>query len=127
MPKTDYKKENFDIDLDFGFKGEDWVIKLFEGNEKIEVKTERSLWKETGNIAIEVKYKGRPSGISTTKADTWIHLLEDNKEILGGFILPVKYLRQRIKKLFHEGEIKMVNGGDNDDSSIVLLPIKKIY
>ena len=30
MPKTDYRKENFDIDLDFGHIGEDEVIKIFE-------------------------------------------------------------------------------------------------
>ena len=127
MPKVDYKKNNFDIDLDFGMKGEDWVIKLFEGNEKIEVKTERGLWKETGNIAIEITYKGKPSGLSTTEADTWIHLLEDNREIVGGFIIPVKILKQRIKNLYKDKEISIIKGGDDNNSSIALLPISEVF
>ena len=127
MPKVDYKKNNFDIDLDFGMKGEDWVIKLFEGNEKIEVKTERGLWKETGNIAIEITYKGKPSGLSTTEADMWIHLLEDNREIVGGFIIPVKTLKQRIKNLYKDKEISIIKGGDDNNSSIALLPISEVF
>ena len=127
MPKVDYKKNNFDIDLDFGMKGEDWVIKLFEGNEKIEVKTERGLWKETGNIAIEITYKGKPSGLSTTEADMWIHLLEDNREIVGGFIIPVKTLKQRIKNLYKDKEISIIKGGDDNNSTISLLPISEVF
>ena len=49
---------NFDIDLDFGQVYEEKVRKLFEGKGGIEVKTERDMWKRTGNIAIEVRYKG---------------------------------------------------------------------
>ena len=45
MPKVHYKENNFDIDLDFGHKGEDWVVRLFEGNSTVEVKTERGFWK----------------------------------------------------------------------------------
>ena len=127
MPKADHKKSNFDIDLDFGKKGEDWVIQLFEGNEKIEVKTERGLWKETGNIAIEVKYKGKPSGLSTTEANMWIHLLEDNREIVGGFIIPVKTLKKRIKELYEAKEVSIVKGGDGNESLIALLPISKVF
>ena len=127
MPEVDYKKNNFDIDLDFGLKGEDWVVKLFEGNSKVEVKTERGIWDKTGNIAIEVRYKNKPSGLATTDAETWIHLLEKDGKILGGFLLPVSYLKKRIKKLFSEGIVKVIKGGDNNDSTILLLPIDKIY
>ena len=127
MPEVDYKKNNFDIDLDFGKKGEEWVVKLFEGNSKVEVKTERGIWKETGNIAIEIKYKNKPSGLSTTDAEIWIHLLESYGKIVGGFILPVPYFRNRIKNLFKSGVVKTVKGGDNNDSTIILVPIKLIY
>ena len=127
MPKVDYKKNNFDIDLDFGEKGEQWVIKLFEGNSKVEVKTERGIWQDTGNIAIEIKYKNKPSGISITDAEIWIHLLESYGKIVGGLILPVPYFKDRIKNLFKSGKVKVVKGGDNDDSTIILVPIKLIY
>ena len=127
MPKVNYKKNNFDIDLDFGEKGEDWVVNLFEGNSKVEVKTERGLWQDTGNIAIEIRYKNKPSGLSTTDAKTWIHLLESYGKIVGGFILPVPYFKNRIKNLFKSGKVKVVKGGDNNDSTIILVPINKIY
>ena len=127
MPEVDYKKNNFDIDLDFGKKGEEWVVKLFEGNSKVEVKTERGIWQETGNIAVEVRYKNKPSGISTTDAEIWIHLLESYGKIVGGFILPVPYFKDRIKNLFKSGKVKVVKGGDNNDSTIVLVPMKLIY
>lgn len=127
MPEVDYKKNNFDIDLDFGKRGEEWVVKLFEGNSKVEVKTERGIWQETGNIAIEIKYKNKPSGISITDAEIWIHLLESYGKIVGGLILPVPYFKDRIKNLFKSGKVKVVKGGDNDDSTIILVPIKLIY
>ena len=127
MPVVNYKKNNFDIDLDFGKRGEEWVVKLFEGNSQVEVKTERGIWQETGNIAIEIKYKNKPSGLSTTDADIWIHLLEKDGKIFGGFLLPVPYLKKRIKELFNLGKIKAIKGGDNNESSIILLPIKLIY
>ena len=127
MPEVDYKKNNFDIDLDFGKKGEEWVVKLFEGNTKVEVKTERGIWQETGNIAIEIKYKNNPSGLSATDAETWIHLLESDGKILGGFLLPVPYFKKRIKKLFNSGKVRVIKGGDNNDSTIILVPINLIY
>ena len=52
----------FDIDLKFGQIYEEKIRKIFAG--KIEVKAERDIWKRTGNIAIEVRCKGKPSGLS---------------------------------------------------------------
>ena len=127
MPKVNYKKNNFDIDLDFGERGEKWVVDLFEGNSKVEVKTERGIWIKTGNIAIEISYKDSPSGISSTDADIWIHLLEHDGIIKGGFILPVCYLRNRIKNLIKKGVAKVVNGGDGNNSRLVLLPMSHLY
>ena len=52
---------NFDIDLEFGEVWEERVRKIFENKGTIEVKTERDIWRTTGNIVIEIGYKGRPS------------------------------------------------------------------
>ena len=127
MPKTKYTDTNFDIDLDFGKIGEDKVLEIFEGDGSIEVKTERDTWKRTGNIAIELSYRGVPSGLSTTHAKTWIHLLSYNGHIEGGFILDVKTLRRRIKKLLKNNEARKTYGGDGDLSELVLVPIKNIF
>ena len=110
MPlNDDYINKNFDVktpnkikfanDLDFGKIGEKWVDSLLS-NGTIEVKTERDIWFTTGNIAIEIRGRdGRLSGISTTEATTWIHLLSINEEIEGGFIFKVSDLKQRINYL----------------------------
>ena len=127
MPKTDYRKDNFDIDLEFGSLGEDTVLKIFEEGNQIEVKTERGIWKHTGNIAIEIECNGKPSCLSITDANYWIHLLSYNGKIVGGFIIPVDYLRERIKQLRLDGDVRVVMGGDKNASRLVLLPMNKIY
>jgi hypothetical protein len=128
MPiSEDYINNKFDVDLDFGKVGEKYIEQVFEGDGRIEVKTERDIWATTGNIAIEVRCSGKLSGISTTDAKTWIHLLSINNVIKGGFIFPVKQLKARIKELHDSGEARLVMGGDNDASQMVLLPINKLF
>jgi len=117
---------NFDIDLDFGQVYEDKIKNMFQGKGGIEVKTERDMWKRTGNIAIEVSYKGYPSGLSTTDADWWVHILSDNGEIDTAFMFSVNKLRKKIRRLVSRKEARVVMGGDNNDSKIVLAPISKL-
>ena len=47
----------FDIDLKYGQVREKRVAELLS-NDKVEIKTERSWWRKTGNIAIEYEYRG---------------------------------------------------------------------
>lgn len=126
-PKADHTIFNFDIDLDFGKIGEQKVLEIFEGDGTIEVKTERDTWKKTGNIAIELSYRGKPSGLTTTNAKTWIHLLSYKGNIEGGFLLDVKSLRKRINKLLEENKVRKVYGGDGNYSELVLLPINQVF
>ena len=123
----DYINNKFDLDLDFGKVGEKYIEQVFEGDGRIEVKTERDIWATTGNIAIEVRCRGKLSGISTTDAKTWIQLLSYKKTIKGGFIMPVNQLKARIKELHDNGEAKLVMGGDDDASQMVLIPINKVF
>ena len=128
MPiSEDYINNKFDLDLDFGKVGEKYIEEVFEGDGRIEVKTERDIWATTGNIAIEVRCRGKLSGISTTDARTWIHLLSINNVIKGGFIMPVKQLKARIKELHENDEARLVMGGDDSESQMVLLPINKLF
>ena len=124
---TEEYSKGFDLDLEFGKLGEDFVRDMQLGNKKIEVKTERDIWKTTGNIAIELRYKGSPSGLSTTESSVWIHLLSYNGVIEGGFMFKVDQLRDKIKKLHKQGDLKMVMGGDNNMSQMALLPIDKLW
>ena len=125
MPITvDYKKDKFDIDLDFGKVGEKVVEEMFEGDGTIEVKTERDIWKTSKNIAIEIRCRGKLSGISTTTAKTWIHMLDGGG---GGFIFPVKDLRNKIKKRQEDGKLRLVMGGDDNAAQLALLPIEELF
>ena len=127
MP-VDYEElKKFDIDLEFGKIGEDFTEALFTHNSMVEVKTERDIWKNTGNIAIEIRCKGKPSGISTTESAHWVHLLSYNGKIEGGFIFNVDDLKNKIKKLLAEKKAKMVMGGDFNMSQMILLPIKELF
>ena len=127
MEVTEEYAKGFDLDLKFGKLGEEFVRDMQVGNKKIEVKTERDIWKTTGNIAIELRYKGEPSGISTTESSVWIHLLSYNGVIEGGFMFKVGILRDKLKKLHKEGNLKMVMGGDGNMSQMALLPIKELF
>ena len=121
---VDYKKDKFDIDLDFGKVGEKVVEEMFEGDGTIEVKTEREIWKTSKNIAIEIRCRGKLSGISTTTAKTWIHMLDGGG---GGFIFPVKDLRDKIKKRQEDGKLRLVMGGDDNAAQLALLPIAELF
>ena len=131
MPLTEGYCKGYDLkvkeDMLFGKIGEKFTEELFEGNNKIEIKTERDIWKTTGNIAIEIRCKGVPSGISTTESSVWIHLLAQKGVIMGGFLFKVDQLRGKIKKLHKEGNLKMVMGGDDNLSQMALLPIKELF
>ena len=127
MPLTEGYCKGFDIDLEFGKMGEKFTQQVFEGNSKVEVKTERDIWERTGNICIEMRCKGKPSGISTTESDVWIHLLALKGVIKGGFLFKVDELKDKIKKLHKDGDLKIVMGGDDNLSQMALLPIKELF
>jgi len=127
MQVTEEYSKGFDLDLKFGKLGEEFVRDMQVGNKKIEVKTERDIWKTTGNIAIELRYRGNPSGLSTTESSVWVHLLSYNGVIEGGFMFQVDLLKEKIKKLHKSGDLKMVMGGDDNMSQMALIPIKDLW
>ena len=117
---------NFDIDLNFGLIYEDKVRDIFDGTGSIEVKTERGMWANTGNMAIEITYRGKPSGISITDAEWWCHLFTIDGNIKFIVMMKVKELKDRIKELAKLKLIKIVKGGDDMESEIVLVPVDRL-
>ena len=116
----------FDLDLEFGQVYEKGLQKLFTQKGKIEVKTERDKWLETGNIAIEIRFRGKKSGISITESDWWFHILSDKGKVKGMLCLPVEELKNICKAMIKSGEAKKIMGGDDNQSEILLLPIKTL-
>ena len=113
---------NFEYDLEFGQEGEDIIADIFE-NKKIEVKRDNWVGR-TGNIAIEYKSRGKPSGIATTQADYWIIMFSREYQDKFMFIIETQRLKEVTKKYFNKGSIKKM--GDSNTSSAVLIPIKEI-
>ena len=90
---------DFDLDLKFGKAHERKIAKLFGiKEEQIEVKTERDWWAKTGNLCIEVERKGKPTGISITKAKIWIHVLSKGNKQMLRLIFDVPVLKKIVKK-----------------------------
>ncbi|ANS03895.1 hypothetical protein [uncultured Mediterranean phage uvDeep-CGR2-AD3-C191] len=113
----------FDIDLGYGQQGEQRAADLLSMTaSKIEVKTDR-LWKTTGNIALEVKWRGRPSGLATTKADYWIFILADGDEDFSKLIFSVKRLKRIARRFKHNFRY----GGDDNQSKLILVPLAELW
>ena len=93
-------------------------------NDKVEIKTERSWWRKTGNIAIEYEYRGKPSGIDKTDAKWWFHILEQQKKEYCMLVFRVTTLKKIVKK-YKKTHTK--NIGDYRASKCVVIPIKEIF
>jgi hypothetical protein len=110
--------KRFDLDLAYGQVFEQKVAEIL-GQSKIEVKTEKDKWKQTGNIVIEYESRGKPSGIVTTESDYWIHNLAIDDDIVFSLLIPVDKLRRYIAK--HNP--RSVRGGDDMTSKLYLIKL----
>lgn len=113
-----HKEKNFDIDLRYGNNGEELVLSLLNGGQKIEVKTDRMSHK-TGNIAVEFRCRGKLSGIATSEADYWAFVLNDGKLTL---FIKTESLRDIARLYYEKGYVKQ--GGDDYASELIILPLK---
>jgi hypothetical protein len=115
--------KKFDIDLKYGQIREQKVREMFSKCQ-IEVKSERSWWKRTGNIAIEYEYRGKPSGIYATTSDYWFHRLEGDRDEFCTLVFKTSILKGIVDK--YKDKLTK-NVGDNKASKCVLIPIKDIF
>ena len=115
----------FDIDLQYGQVREEELSDILQ-NAKIEVKTERDKWKETGNICIEFQCRGKASGIAVTQAKYWVHVLADGDDTSCMLMFPTDKLKEIARKHVVD-KAKVVYGGDDNLSKMVLIPLKEIF
>jgi|TARA_B110000285_G_C15122271_1_gene617931 hypothetical protein len=111
----------FDLDLAYGKVYEKKLYDILQ-NKKVEVKTERDIWKVSGNIAIEYEYKGKPSGIAITEASWWAHILSDGDDIECILMMPTEKLKNVARDHFKNS----IMGGDDNQSKMILVPISEI-
>ena len=119
--KKDRKK--FDIDLAYGKVREDLIKEMLQ-DKKIEVKSERDVWKRTGNIAIEYQCYGKPSGINATEADYWFHNLCVGEDVYATLV----FKTENLKKIIDSLERKVsVSAGDHNASRMYLVSLQKLF
>ena len=93
--------------------------------EKIELKSESWLWEKTGNICIEYRQNGKPSGICSTEADFWVHELRRDDRTLCYLMFPAERLRELAGAAFLKGHYRE-GGGDGGRFCNILIPLADI-
>lgn len=121
----------FDLDLKFGQAGEQWLKLLGTPNGiKIEVKTERDQWAKTSNLVFEYACRGKPSGIATTESDFWVQLLSLEGSVVGMYGWPTVQLKAFLRKVIKNPgayKARLVDGGDDKASKMVIIPISELH
>ena len=104
----------FDLDLASGQSSEQFPLGKYEFKEHF-------LASETGNVAIEMECSGKPSGLSTTRADWWVHWLSGNeyRKEVAVLITPC-----RLWKIADTCWRKQ--GGDNGVALNAIVPVKRL-
>ena len=93
-------------------------------NKKIEVKSERGRWMETGNICIEYECWGKPSGIRATESDYWFHNLCVGDKEFCTIVFDTNMLKLIVNEL---DSFKTVAGGDHNASRMYLVSLQKLF
>jgi hypothetical protein len=123
LTPTKENRKKFDIDLAYGQVREEAIAEMLQ-NKKIEVKSERDVWQNSGNIAIEYESYGKPSGINATESDYWFHNLCLGDEIYATLVFNTDVLRKIIDNLDY---VRSVKGGDHYASRMYLLNLQKLF
>jgi hypothetical protein len=95
----------------------EWDIFIPEINIGVEVKSDAQYIK-TGNFYVEYFCNGKPSGISTTKAEIYYIYLDKL------YILKTEDLKNKCRKYINNDRDK--KGGDNMASKGIILPLKEL-
>lgn len=114
---------DFDLDLKFGEFHEQLLFQSLSktGNVTVEVKTDR-LAVKTGNLAIEFRYRGRPSGIQTTKSDEYFFVIvEQDGSIRYRLNIPTAKLKKIAYRRYLNG--LTTTGGQYNATEMILIPI----
>ncbi len=119
-------RKKFDLDLQYGQVREKVVADMLQ-DKKIEVKSERGMWLQTGNIAIEYESYGKPSGINATDSDYWFHNLCVGDQVFGTLVFETKMLKKIINASIKANQIRTVSGGDHNASKMYLMNIQNLF
>jgi len=82
----------------------------------VEVKFEEKS-RDTFNLAFEVSCNGKPSGLTTTRAKKWVHVIPIDERRMCCYEFDVEALRDKLRNA------RSVFGGDRNASEMKLLPL----
>ena len=108
-------RRGFDIDLRHGQAREAALVHTLLGS-RVEAKSDGRC-RSTGNLFIEYRHRGLPSGIATTTASRWA--IEYDTD--AWLIVPTERLREAARRAVREERTAL--GGDHDQSMGALVPI----
>ena len=123
MKPTKENRKKFDLDLTYGEIREEKIAAMLT-DKKVEVKSERDIWQNTGNICIEYECWGKPSGIRATESDYWFHNLCIGDDEYCTLVFKTTTLKKIVDKL---DTFKTVSGGDGNASIMFLVNLKKLF
>lgn len=116
---------DFKLDLPEGEAGERLTKEILTG-ERGTVEVKRDWYVSfSGNVAIEFKCRGRPSGIATSTATWWAFVLDGAKyghEVV--VLIKRTRLRELAREFYKKGSWKP--GGDGGTSRMVLIPVEEL-
>jgi hypothetical protein len=92
---------------------------------KIELKTESWQWEQTGNICLEYRSRGEPSGIAATEADCWVHELQRDGKTLVWLMFPHERVLELARAAYRAKQYRE-NAGDDGAQSVVLIKLRDI-
>jgi hypothetical protein len=114
--------KRFDVNLLEGKLSENKWAELLE---TIEFKKDYKAWK-TGNIAVEYFNRGQPSGIAATEAKYVAYILVDEKQEENAVIFLKTEIIKGICRQYLGHPKRDIKGGDDNASSLILLPIEEL-
>jgi len=123
MKPTKENRKKFDLDLMYGEIREEKIAAMLT-DKKVEVKSERDIWQNTGNICIEYECWGKPSGIRATESDYWFHNLCIGDDEYCTLVFKTDTLKKIVDKL---DTFKTVSGGDGNASRMYLVNLQKLF
>ncbi|HEY4096372.1 MAG TPA: hypothetical protein VGM33_12710 [Baekduia sp.] len=109
-------RAGFDLDLRHGEAREQALVHtLLEA--RVEAKSD-SKCRHTGNLFIEYRHRGQPSGLAATTADRWAFEFDDDCWL----IVPTGRVREAARRALAEDRRAL--GGDFNQSEGALVPIR---
>jgi len=124
--------EKYDIQFSGALVNERRLAEVFAGLElyrmqgfTVELKTETYQWEKHGNLCVEYRRSGKPSGISVTQADFWVHELRRDDQTLVYLMFPIARLKELAREAIRKKRVKL-GCGDDGLSDVCFIRLRDI-